>query len=288
MKDSDIRPPEPSWSVLQRLRFIDFRLSWDGRINRSDLVEVFRVSVPQASLDLREYMDRAPGNVEYDKSRKFYFATPAFKPAFVNPTAENYFAQLTMSGHGESTSGLHGVLNFTPPFDVLPSPERRMDFSTLRTIVQAIKANAAIEIKYQSISTDLPGWRWIEPHALASDGMRWHVRAYCHHRAAFRDFVLGRILDIRENRTAEILPRDDTEWTQYVRVVIAANPGLAAGQRGIIERDYAMEDRKAEIVVRRALLFYLKKRLGVDDGADKLPSSQHVVIVEIIPEIFGG
>lgn len=283
MENLESRRSDPSWSVMQRLRFIEFRLAWDGRINRGDLIEVFGVSVPQASLDLREYMDRAPGNVEYDKSRKFYFAVPAFKPVFINPTAENYFAQLTMSGHDESSSGLHGVLNFTPPFDVLPSPERRMDFSTLRTIVQAIKAKAAIEIKYQSISTDLAGWRWIEPHALASDGMRWHVRAYCQHRLAFRDFVLGRILDIRGSRSAEVSPDRDEEWSEYVCVVIAANPGLAAGQREIIERDYAMDNGRTEIVVRRALLFYLKKRLGVEDGANQSPNSQQVVIVEILP-----
>ncbi|MBI1890198.1 MAG: WYL domain-containing protein [Burkholderiales bacterium] len=283
MKELEIQRSDPSWSVLQRLRFIDFRLTWDGRINRGDLIEVFGVSVPQASLDLREYIARAPANVEYDKSRKFYFATPAFKPVFINPTAENYFAQLTMSEHDESPSGLHGVLNFTPPFDVLPSPERRMDFSTLRTIVQAIKAKTAIEIRYQSISTDLPGWRWIEPHALASDGMRWHVRAYCQHRSAFRDFVLGRILDIRGSRPAEVSPERDEEWNEHFRVVIAANPGLAAGQHEIIERDYAMENGKAEIVVRRALLFYLKRRLGVEDGVDKSPNAQQVIIVEIVP-----
>jgi len=283
MENLESRRSDPSWSVMQRLRFIEFRLSWDGRINRGDIIEVFGVSVPQASLDLREYMDRAPGNVEYDKSRKSYFAVPAFKPVFTNPTAENYFAQLTMSGHDESSSGLHGVLNFTPPFDVLPSPERRMDFSTLRTIVQAIKAKEAIEIKYQSISTDLAGWRWIEPHALASDGMRWHVRAYCQHRLAFRDFVLGRILDTRGKRPSDMSPESDKEWNDHLRLIIAANPGLAAGQREIIERDYAMENGKAEIVVRRALLFYLKRRLGVDDGANQSPSAQQIIIVDTVP-----
>lgn len=268
---------------MQRLRFIDFRLSWDGRINRSNLIEAFGVSVPQASLDLREYMERAPGNVEYDKSRKFYFATPVFKPAFIRPTAENYFAQLTMSSHDESETGPHGVLNFTPPFDVLPSPERRVDFSALRTIVQAINAKAAIEIRYQSISTDLPSWRLIEPHALASDGMRWHVRAYCQMRAEFRDFVLGRILDIRGSSAEKNAPNIDAEWNEYVRVVIAANPKLAVGQREIIERDYAMTDGKTEIVVRRALLFYMKRRLGVENGVEKSPNAQQVIIVEIIP-----
>jgi predicted DNA-binding transcriptional regulator YafY len=149
--------------------------------------------------------------------------------------------------------------------------------------VQTIHSKAAIEIKYQSISTDLAGWRWVEPHALASDGMRWHVRAYCQHREEFRDFVLGRILEIRGSRAAVKLPSDDVGWREHVRVVIAANPKLAAGQRAIIERDYAMEHGKAEIVVRRSLLFYLKRRLGVEEGADRSPNAQQVIIVEIVP-----
>lgn len=275
--------PEPSWSALQRLRFIDFRLAWDGRINRGDLIEMFGVSIPQASLDLREYMERAPSNVDYDKSRKFYFATPAFKPVFIKASAEDYFAQLTISDQGTSELGIHGVNKFAPPFDVLPSPERRVDASTLRHIVQAVSEKTAIEIRYQSISSESPGWRWIEPHALASDGLRWHVRAYCQTRSEFRDFVLGRILGIRNRRPAGALPSEDSEWHGHVRVVIAANPGLIATQRDIIERDYAMKDGKAEIIVRRSLLFYLKRRLGVEEGANKSPAAQQVVIVDIVP-----
>jgi hypothetical protein len=283
MKDTPTKPsPGLSWSVLQRLRFIDFRLCWDGRINRGDLMETFGVSVPQASLDLREYMERAPGNMEYNKSQKFYFSTSAFKPVFINPTAENYFDQLTMCDLGGPDTEHRSIIKCTPSFDVLPSPERRVDFAALRTIVQAINAKAAIEIKYQSISTDLPGWRWIEPHALASDGLRWHVRAYCQMRAEFRDFVLGRILDIRGSRVGEMSSNEDAEWNEHVRVVIAANPGLAVAQREIIERDYAMKDGKAEIIVRRALLFYMKRRLGVEDDREKSPRAQQVIIVEIV------
>lgn len=270
-----------SWSVLQRLRFIDFRLCWEGRINRGDLVDAFGVSVPQASNDLRRYLERAPGNMEYDKSQKSYFPSLAFKPVFIESTAESYFDQLTISRPGVSDGCGDGLIKCAPSFDVLPAPERRADFLSVRKIVHAINSKAALEIKYQSISTDLSGWRWIEPHALASDGLRWHVRAYCQKRSQFRDFVLGRILDIRGSRASETSATGDTEWNEYVRVVIAANPRLASGQRSIIERDYAMKGGRAEIIIRRALLFYMKRRLGADDLAEKSPNEQQVVIVDV-------
>ncbi len=245
-------------------------------------MEAFGVSIPKASLDLREYMERAPGNMEYNKNQKFYFPSSSYKPVFIAPNAEVYFDQLSIKKSGLSSPDQHSIIRSSNSFDVLPSPERRVDFAVLRSIVQAIKNKSGIEIKYQSISTDLPVWRWIEPHSFASDGLRWHVRAYCHSRSEFRDFVLGRVLDIRGNRNAEQSANDDAEWNEYVRVVIAANPGLGEGQQKIIERDYAMKDGKAEIIVRRALLFYMKRRLGVIENYINNPSMQHIVIVEVL------
>ena len=43
---------ELRWGVEQRLEFIEFRLFWEGHVNRSDLMDQFGVSVNQASTDL--------------------------------------------------------------------------------------------------------------------------------------------------------------------------------------------------------------------------------------------
>jgi hypothetical protein len=47
------------WGVERRLEFIEFRLYWEGGINRSDIREFFGVSVPQASKDLSLYQEMA-------------------------------------------------------------------------------------------------------------------------------------------------------------------------------------------------------------------------------------
>ncbi len=36
------------WGVEQKLQFIEFRLFWEGHVNRSDLIDKFGVSVNQA------------------------------------------------------------------------------------------------------------------------------------------------------------------------------------------------------------------------------------------------
>ena len=73
------------WGVEHRLEFIEFRLFWEGSINRADLVEAFGVSVPQASKDLTLYQERAPGNMEYDTRGKRYVAAEKFVLRFLEP-----------------------------------------------------------------------------------------------------------------------------------------------------------------------------------------------------------
>ena len=67
------------WGRQKRLEFIEFRLYWQGRINRSDLRAHFGISIPQASLDLRRYQELCPHSVEYDRSGKFYHPTAGFR-----------------------------------------------------------------------------------------------------------------------------------------------------------------------------------------------------------------
>lgn len=268
---------------MQRLQFIEFRLLWEGRVNRSDLLEAFGISVPQSTLDFRGYMERAPGNMDYDKRRRYYFPTATFKPVFISDSAEGYLSQLItldISGEEQSHPGLIGA---TPPFDVLPSPERRVDRDTLQQLLKAIRENLSIEIHYQSLSTATPSWRWITPHSLASDGLRWHVRAYCHTKEQFRDFVLGRIMAIRDEQPSEVLGASDTDWNEILNVTIVPNPALTEGQKKIIERDYAMKRGKAVITVRKSLLFYLKRQLGVAEDMKKTPAAQQVVIINTKP-----
>src|SRR5688572_13860564 len=81
------------WGVERRLEFIEFRLFWEGGVNRSDIIEKFDVSVPQASKDLTHYQERAPQNAIYDKSAKRYVASPLFTPIFLKPDPNGYLSR---------------------------------------------------------------------------------------------------------------------------------------------------------------------------------------------------
>lgn len=272
------------WSATQRLQFIEFRLFWEGHVNRSDLIETFGISVPQSTLDFREYMQRAPGNMDYDKRERQYFKTPTFKPIFISSHAEGYLSQLNALAIDRMSQSVPGLIGATPSFDVLPSPERRVDTDTLQALLKCIRDKHSVEIHYQSLSSPDPTWRRVSPHSLASDGLRWHIRAYCHSKLEFRDFVLGRIMDIRDTRPDLALTENsDVDWNEFINVTIAPNPALTVEQHKIIERDFSMKEGTSQIRIRRSLLFYLKRRLGLDNDMEKTPAAQQVIIVKTEP-----
>ena len=65
--------PDLRWGVEQRLEFIEFRLFWEGGVNRSDITRYFGVSVPQASKDLSQYQAIAPDNISVQPQRETVF-----------------------------------------------------------------------------------------------------------------------------------------------------------------------------------------------------------------------
>ena len=70
------------WGVERRLEFIEFRLFWEGGVNRSDIIEMFGVSVPQASKDLTLYQERAPGTLSMTRAPSGMLLAPGFRRYF--------------------------------------------------------------------------------------------------------------------------------------------------------------------------------------------------------------
>jgi hypothetical protein len=275
-KRTDLR-----WGVERRLEFIEFRLYWEGHVNRSDLTGTFGISAQQASSDLNRYLGMATSNMAYDKSAKAYVRTDSFKPLFLKPDAGRYLAQLKSIGDGlldRHDAWAGASLDFASP----PTPARGVKSEILREVIAAIRRREALEIRYQSLSRPEPMWRSIEPHALGFDGFRWHARALCTIESVFKDFLLSRILDTRSTRPAAADPATDTDWNELITLRICPHPALSPNQRRVIELDYGMDDGVAEISVRRAFLYYTLKRLGLDtDPEARKPEDQQIVLLAL-------
>ena len=267
------------WGVERRLEFIEFRLFWEGHVNRSDLIEAFGISVQQASTDLSRYQGLAAANMVYDKSAKAYVRGSVFEPLFLKPDASRYLSQLRTIAEGILDKADAWIGQF-PNFDTAAAPARAVTAATLRSVVASIRRSEAIEIKYQSLSRIEPMWRWVAPHAIGFDGFRWHARAFCEIDLTFKDFVLSRILNTRETRPSERSPQADADWETQVVLQIGPHPELTETQKKVVGLDYGMRDGKAEISVRRAFLYYTLKRLGLDtDPSARRPQDQQIVLL---------
>jgi len=242
-------------------------------------MDAFGVSTQQASLDLNAYIDQANRNLVYDKSLRTYLRGKHFKPKYLKPDAEEYFAQLRAVDQG-LVSAKQSWISVFPGFEATPTPARGVSPETLRDVLAAIREPAALQVTYQSMSRAEPSARWIEPHALAFDGFRWHARAFCQNDQIFKDFLLSRIVEVGGQGPVTSDPGADDAWQTEVVLKIGPHPDLSDNQRRAIEMDYGMEAGHAQIVVRRALLFYALKRLGLDtDPAARRPQDQQIVLL---------
>jgi predicted DNA-binding transcriptional regulator YafY len=267
--------------VEQKLQFIEFRLFWEGHVNRSDLIDKFSVSQNQASGDLNRYIALAPDNMVYDKSGKTYVRGASFAPLFLKPDADQYLSQIRSVAEGIVAEDEAWIGNL-PAFDATPAPARGIDPVVLRSLVTAIRRHEAIEVYYQSMSSPDPEWRWIAPHALAFDGFRWHARSFCEKSGEYRDFVISRVIETRQNRPAGKPANADDAWDEIIDLEVGPHPELSANQKRAIELDYGMQNGRVRIPVRRALLYYALKRLGLDtDPAARKPQDQQIVLLNV-------
>lgn len=275
-------------SVRRRMEFIEFRVFWEGRINRRDLSDKFDTSEQQASADLARYQELAPDMIIYDKSVKAYLPSANFSPCFLDPSARKYLSQLRSISDGivDTTETWIGA---PPPYAAVPFLRRRTSWETLKPLTDAIRENQSVEIDYRSFTNPTPHRRRIAPHSLVFDGYRWHCRAWCFEREEFRDFSLPRIDRIGAQYDCEIDSENDLEWNHFVTLKIAPNPYLTPEQQELIRLEYGMEGGATSIDTRISLVFYVKVHLRLNETASKENSKWihlHMVNADEVEEII--
>ena len=233
--------------------------------------------MPQASLDIAKYTELAPNNLTYDRSSKTYTAAPSFRPLYQRSSAQRYLAELlaTKMGVVESTASFIGS---APETDWAPSPWRTINEQTVEAVVRTIRQQEAIWVSYQSMTSLDESVRLLSPHALGNDGFRWHMRAFCHKRQRFSDFVLARILRIDGFEASQVDSSQDSHWHTVLMLVLAPHPDLPAAKKRVLELDYGMEDGQVKLPCRQAFLYYTLRRLGLHTKEAPDPLAQQITL----------
>lgn len=244
---------ETSWSERSRLEFVERILYWRGFINRRDLMERFGISGPQATNDLMKYGGVAPGNCGYNVRSKRYEAAEGMRLVMVEPDFGLDVADLGAAmWPGDLVDGVLWA----------EQPMRAAKVAYFQRLVRAIHRGRSVEVKYYSMHSGTVRWRRISPRAFGNDGLRWHVRAWCHEREAFQDFVVSRMQGVRQPQPCAVRDLEDTDWKAVVRMEIEPNAELDAGRRKALEMDYGMRRGLLRLSVRRAMIVYTARRLG--------------------------
>ena len=266
------------WGVRRRLEFIDFRLFWDGRFNRSDLTETFGISPQQASVDVGQYEKMAPNNLAYDRAEKTYRRTEDFTPAFIGESVERYLLQLVAIENGwmrrEDT-----WFDGTPLLEVITLRRRTTDPTVLLRVLDAVHKRLEIDIEYGSLTGPVQPSRTIAPHALAHSAGRWYVRSWSRDHNDFRDYNLNRISAVASSRPSTVDPSLDFEWAHKMNLVILPNPALSQERQASVAAEHGMTDGRLVFPCRLSLSFYLmsEHNLDVEPGVLK-PEKQQIVL----------
>ena len=257
--------------VLLRLRAIELLAYWEGRLVTKRLTSWFGISRQQASSDIKRYLNiHNPGSLYHDPGVKGYVPQVNFRPVLTTGHINEYLDMIS----GLVSNSVAMTLETEDHLAAVQLPDRTVRPEIVREILKACRAQSSIKILYASMMNPVWGERVISPHTLVYTGFRWHVRAYCHTRNEYRDFILSRI--DRTPKPAKELspdPSQDSLWEEHILLTLVPNPKLNDSQKALVEKDFGMPDGRLQISVRKALAHYTLHRyqaaINVEDQANE-------------------
>ncbi|MCT4624029.1 MAG: WYL domain-containing protein [Schleiferiaceae bacterium] len=266
------------WGVAKRLEFIEFRLFWHGRFNRTDIVNTFQISPQQASNDIAKYKENWPNNLEYDEGKRVYLRQPSFQPHLIAQNTDRHLLQLVAieSGWMQKEETWY---DSPPPMEVITLKKKTTNPLILMAVLDAIRECRLLRIYYSSMSGPAYTWRTIAPHAMVENSGNWYVRAWSEDHNDFRDYKLSRIQKTECKEKATIDFSLDYQWVHQINLKIVPNPKLPDDQKLAIAEEFEMQDGILTIPVRLSSAFYLMNQYNLDVEPDVLDEKKQQLVL---------
>lgn len=244
--------------VALRLRAIELIALWEGRLITTQLMTWFGITRQQASADINRYnTEFNPDALIHSPAIKGYIPAPSFSPVFTTGHVNEYLEMLA----SQAGQPMAQVVESHPSVATVQLPDRAVRPEVVREVVKACRAGSSLRILYSSMSTPAPHERVISPHSLVYTGFRWHIRAWCHAKQSYRDFLLSRIDRVPKHSDESAPPIEgDRLWHESIFITLIPNSRLSDDQKGLVERDFAMPDGRLPLTVRKALAHYTLQR----------------------------
>lgn len=252
-----------SQTQKERLAYIEFRLYFFGTIGRADLMKRFGVAPAGATRDLALYKELFSDNIDFDTVSKTYVIKENFFPAFEH-VQERVLTALSQ-GFGDGINPVAGSLIQCE----MPAALNRPKIDVLAPISRAIYLGKAVRLQYFSHSSG-ESEREIVPFAIATDGLRWHVRAFDRKNQDFRDFVISRMSNpvVLTNKSVEKHEKSDfdIQWNRIVELTLVPHPDRKYPEISI--NDYGMQNGELHLKLRAAMAGYILRQWHIDCSPD--------------------
>ncbi|MET7014767.1 WYL domain-containing protein [Uliginosibacterium flavum] len=246
----------------ERLAYIEFRLYFLGDVRRADLMTRFGIAAAAATRDFALYKSLFPANIEFDNVSKTYVIGSGFEPAFEH-VQERVLMALSQ-GFGDGVNPVAGPMISCE----VPMALNRPLIHVLAPVTRAIYSGKAVRMQYAS-HTSGASKREVVPFAIATDGLRWHIRAFDRKNQDFRDFVFSRMSKTEVMSDGPIARHEtaasDIQWNRIVELTLVPHPDRKSS---ITEMDYGMQDSVLRLNLRAAMAGYVLRQWHVDCSPD--------------------
>ncbi|MBK1649041.1 WYL domain-containing protein [Rhabdochromatium marinum] len=256
--------------MLRRFSFIEARLLWGGGLTATELGKAFGIARQNAQHTIDQYRRQHPGQMRYDRRRRRHRLTEAFETHYIRRDVARFLDY--------QRAVTHTALFFDDPdWAELPFTDAETlvrpiyDEQSVRVVLEALRLESAVEIEYWAKHAN--SVRCISPHQLVYANERYHIRAYCHERNRYRDFVLARIVAAEMSSQVWVAATGDAEWVERMNLEFEINPDLPDSTKAALRLEFLNEEQDALRLthVRKALVFYVNARFGRVDQRFGIP-----------------
>lgn len=255
---------------MKRMEELERSLYWQGSISRQELAFKLRMSNTQTTAIIKRYLEINPNMMALNPSSKKYEINDEAELAFYEPSL------LDLSQHADE---------YNIKLQTVTPPSRRFPLEIVREITRAMANQQSIEITYYSTKDPDGLLRKVTPHSFISNGKRTHIRAWCHLRRSYRDFIVGRISSTGNFGLAGKDFSEDEAWNTLHIIQLVPNPKLDEASKKLVEMDFEMKDGVKEVKVKEALLYYYFEQYNLwPEHELSDPTKQEVVLGN--PEIM--
>ncbi len=217
-------------NVYERFIWLDDRVKQKKYPNTTSLSKQFEVSIKTAQRDIEFMRDRLNCPLFYDPSRKGYFyEDDTFSLPLIYLSSEELSSLLIARKFLQDISERYigdeissAIQKITAILKKHMAEENRIDEALsfqliqysiapeeiFKGVLEGCLQRKSLHFQYHSPAYEDATVRTVDPYHLLNYMGTWHLIAYCHTKKNLRNFVVGRMRDLKVLDTTFSMPRD--------------------------------------------------------------------------------